>query len=179
MLLSIQALVLCEQPYYNEAGYEKQLGTSEGAHHARRYNEGALLLSLKSMMTTLKHLSSPFEQLTTDHFRAAHRRILRRCHALLALKDAPVAADAAIDASDAAALPPSDEATAATSLIERAAAGTAADAAAGAAAAGAVAAAGLAGILNERPSGGFLHSLARQLAALEKAFEACDRAKQS
>ena len=66
MLLSIQALVLCEQPYYNEAGYEKQLGTSEGAHHARRYNEGALLLSLKSMMTTLKHLSSPFEQLTTD-----------------------------------------------------------------------------------------------------------------
>ena len=174
MLLSIQALVLCEQPYYNEAGYEKQLGTSEGAHHARRYNEGALLLSLKSMMTTLKHLSSPFEQLTTDHFRAAHRRILRRCHALLTLKDAPVAADAAIDASDAAALPPSDEATAATSLIERAAAGTAADAAAGA-----VAAAGLAGILNERPSGGFLHSLARQLAALEKAFEACDRAKQS
>ena len=93
MLLSIQALVLCEQPYYNEAGYEKQLGTSEGAHHARRYNEGALLLSLKSMMTTLKHLSSPFEQLTTDHFRAAHRRILRRCHALLTLKDAPVAAD--------------------------------------------------------------------------------------
>ena len=179
MLLSIQALVLCEQPYYNEAGYEKQLGTSEGAHHARRYNEGALLLSLKSMMTTLKHLSSPFEQLTTDHFRAAHRRILRRCHALLTLKDAPVAADAAIDAYDAAALPPSDEATAATSLIERAAAGTAADAAAGAAAAGAVAAAGLAGILNERPSGGFLHSLARQLAALEKAFEACDRAKQS
>ena len=168
MLLSIQALVLCEQPYYNEAGYEKQLGTSEGAHHARRYNEGALLLSLKSMMTTLKHLSSPFEQLTTDHFRAAHRRILRRCHALLTLKDAPVAADAAIDTSDAAALPPSDEATAATSLIERAAAGTAADAAAG-----------LAGILNERPSGGFLHSLARQLAALEKAFEACDRAKQS
>ena len=179
MLLSIQALVLCEQPYYNEAGYEKQLGTSEGAHHARRYNEGALLLSLKSMMTTLKHLSSPFEQLTTDHFRAAHRRILRRCHALLTLKDAPVAADAAIDASDAAALPPSDEDTAATSLIERAAAGTAADAAAGAAAAGGVAAAGLAGILNERPSGGFLHSLARQLAALEKAFEACDRAKQS
>ena len=112
MLLSIQALVLCEQPYYNEAGYEKQLGTSEGAHHARRYNEGALLLSLKSMMTTLKHLSSPFEQLTTDHFRAAHRRILRRCHALLTLKDAPVAADAAIDTSDAAALPPSDEATA-------------------------------------------------------------------
>ena len=42
-----------------------------------------------------------------------------------------------------------------------------------------MAAAGLAGILNERPSGGFLHSLARQLAALEKAFEACDRAKQS
>ena len=63
MLLSIQALVLCEQPYYNEAGYEKQLGTSEGAHHARRYNEGALLLSLKSMLNTLAAPSSPFEEL--------------------------------------------------------------------------------------------------------------------
>ena len=36
VLVSIQALVLCEMPYFNEAGYEKQQGTSEGAHHARR-----------------------------------------------------------------------------------------------------------------------------------------------
>ena len=34
VLISIQALVLCEQPYYNEAGYDKQLGTNEV--HSRR-----------------------------------------------------------------------------------------------------------------------------------------------
>ena len=77
VLVSIQALVLCERPYFNEAGYEKQLGTSEGAHHARRYNEGALLLSLKSCLNTLKHPTPPFEQLTTLHFRAARRHATR------------------------------------------------------------------------------------------------------
>ena len=27
----VQGLVLCEMPYFNEAGYDKQLGTDEGA----------------------------------------------------------------------------------------------------------------------------------------------------
>ena len=31
VLVSIQGLVLCEMPYFNEAGYEKQLGSEEGA----------------------------------------------------------------------------------------------------------------------------------------------------
>ena len=47
VLVSIQGLVLCEMPYFNEAGYDKQLGTTEGEHHARRYNEGTMLLTLK------------------------------------------------------------------------------------------------------------------------------------
>ena len=114
------------------------------------------------MLTTLKHLSSPFEQITTDHFRAAHRRILRRCESLLQLKDAPPPSDSAAHAADAAAdaagLPAAHDET--VGVV-----------AAGSLAAGGVAAAGLAGILNERPSGGFLHSLARQLAALEKEFD--------
>ena len=45
VLVSIQALVLCEMPYFNEAGYDKQLGTAEGASRARTrgdapYTEG-------------------------------------------------------------------------------------------------------------------------------------------
>lgn len=81
-------------PYFNEAGYEKQLGTDEGAHHARRYNEGALLLSLKSMITTLANLPPPsnFERLTKLHFRLVRERILRRCSLLCALRDAVAAA---------------------------------------------------------------------------------------
>ena len=30
VLLSIQSLVLCAEPYYNEPGYDKQLGSPEG-----------------------------------------------------------------------------------------------------------------------------------------------------
>eukprot|EP00965_Chrysotila_dentata_P173854 5739411-Pleurochrysis_carterae.AAC.1 len=44
VLVSIQALVLCEQPYYNEAGYDKQLGTSEvRASRRAAWDVGALL----------------------------------------------------------------------------------------------------------------------------------------
>ena len=92
VLVSIQALVLCEQPYYNEAGYERQLGTDEGGHHARRYNEGAFLLSLKSMQTSLRYLSPPFEALTRTHFQKARARIVDRCRKLLELKAAHPAA---------------------------------------------------------------------------------------
>ena len=91
VLVSIQGLVLCEMPYFNEAGYDKQLGTDEGAYHARRYNEGALLLSLKAMMTSIKYTSPPFERLTRLHFHTARKRILQRLHKLLELKDSPQA----------------------------------------------------------------------------------------
>jgi len=148
VLVSIQALVLCEQPYYNEAGYEKQQGTNEGAHHARRYNEGALLLSLKSIMNTLKYPTAPFAQLTTLHFRAARRRIVGCCRKLVELK--------------AESPPPSATGT---------------DAEGKAAPDSAVGKAGLAGMLNPMPSLGFLHSLERSLPPLEATFAALDEVR--
>ena len=43
--LSLQGLVLGDaEPYYLEAGYERQRGTEEGARNARRYAESALVL---------------------------------------------------------------------------------------------------------------------------------------
>eukprot|EP00961_Rhodomonas_salina_P231272 3123770-Rhodomonas_salina.1 len=53
-LYGVQGLVLVSEPYYNEAGYEKQLGTKEGAHNSQQYNEATLLLVLQHMMVTLK-----------------------------------------------------------------------------------------------------------------------------
>lgn len=138
--------------------YEKQQGTSEGAHHARRYNEGAMLLSLKSVMNTLRAPSPPFVALTALHFRAARRRIAGRCCKLLELK-----ADA-----DANALTP-----AAAGAAAGAAATSEGGEASKAATAGVVVAeAGLEGVLNTMPSLGFLHSLQRVLPALERALAA-------
>jgi type IV secretory pathway VirB10-like protein len=225
ILLSIQALVLCEMPYFNEAGYDKQLGTVEGAHHARRYNEGALLLTIKAMTTTLQHLSPPFERLTRLHFRTVRRRVLERLHTLLKLKPpdeeppqpqpqlqlqpplppppplppqpsaagtsgavasrTPGTSKAPAVATPATAPEPTPATAAeATHASEGSAAaapirtgrGTGAGGAGGkealpAATTGPVAEAQLCGILNDMPSLGFLHSLARQMAALTTAFD--------
>ena len=184
VLISIQGLVLCEMPYFNEAGYDKQLGTSEGAHHARRYNEGALLLSCKAMMTSLKHLAPPLERLITLHFLSARQRILGRCNKLIELKDSPEAKamltppDAAAGSSGAGG-PGGGGAADGTP-----AAGSTSDASAPAEApdgdgtadgkakvSGPVAEAELAGVLNEMPSLGFLHSLNRQMPALQACLE--------
>jgi ubiquitin-conjugating enzyme E2 O len=54
VLVSLQGLVLNEKPYFNEAGYEKQVGTVEGEKNAVPYNESTYLLSLKSMLYILR-----------------------------------------------------------------------------------------------------------------------------
>jgi ubiquitin-conjugating enzyme E2 O len=54
VLVSLQGLVLNEKPYFNEAGYEKQVGTVEGEKNALPYNENTYLLSLKSMLYILR-----------------------------------------------------------------------------------------------------------------------------
>jgi len=50
VLLSIQALILVPQPYFNEPGFELQRGSVIGEKESRAYNEGAVLKTLKSMI---------------------------------------------------------------------------------------------------------------------------------
>lgn len=54
LLLSLQALVLNEKPYFNEAGYDKFVGKADGEKNSITYNENAFLLSCKSMMYVLR-----------------------------------------------------------------------------------------------------------------------------
>ena len=83
VLVSIQGLVLVADPYYNEAGYEKQMGTLEGRHNSKQYNESTLLLVLKHMIYTLAHPTPPLESLITDQFRKRGASIIRRCERIL------------------------------------------------------------------------------------------------
>ena len=39
----IAGLILVDEPYYNEAGYEKQRGTQHAQENSRMYNEMAIL----------------------------------------------------------------------------------------------------------------------------------------
>ena len=53
LLISLQGLVLNANPYFNEAGYERQIGLPEGEKNSLMYNENAFLLSCKSILYLL------------------------------------------------------------------------------------------------------------------------------
>ncbi|KAG0371329.1 hypothetical protein BC939DRAFT_456985 [Gamsiella multidivaricata] len=62
LLISLQGLVLVPNPYYNEAGFEKFVGTQEAARNSELYNEKVYLLSLKTIQTILNNPPSPFQK---------------------------------------------------------------------------------------------------------------------
>jgi ubiquitin-conjugating enzyme E2 O len=83
VLVSLQGLVLNEKPYFNEAGYEKQVGTVEGEKNAVPYNENTYLLSLKSMLYIMRRPPMHFEDFVKSHFRKRGHYILKACEAYL------------------------------------------------------------------------------------------------
>ncbi|KAI3837442.1 hypothetical protein MKW92_002589 [Papaver armeniacum] len=79
VLLSIQALVLNEKPYFNEPGYEKSAGTGRGEKFAQAYNENTFILSCRTMLYTLKNPPKYFEDYVLGHFRLRGHSILAAC----------------------------------------------------------------------------------------------------
>ncbi|KAM0839044.1 hypothetical protein ACQ4PT_060574 [Festuca glaucescens] len=76
VLVSIQGLVLNDQPYYNEAGYERQVGTPAGRRNA-------YLLTLWIMLYLLRRPPQGFEGFVKDHFGRRGRFVLGTCEAYL------------------------------------------------------------------------------------------------
>lgn len=83
VLVSLQGLVLNSKPYFNEAGYEKQVGTIEGEKNSLPYNENTYLLNLKSMMYLLRRPPMHFESFLKDHFQQRGHYILKACEAYM------------------------------------------------------------------------------------------------
>ncbi|KAM0889689.1 hypothetical protein ACQ4PT_027611 [Festuca glaucescens] len=83
VLVSIQGLVLNDQPYYNEAGYERQVGTPAGRRNALPYRENAYLLTLRTMLYLLRRPPQGFEVFVKDHFGRRGRFVLGTCEAYL------------------------------------------------------------------------------------------------
>ncbi|KAG8385553.1 hypothetical protein BUALT_Bualt03G0057200 [Buddleja alternifolia] len=81
VLLSLQALVLNEKPYFNEAGYDTQIGKAGGEKNSISYNENAFLVSCRSMLYLLRKPPKHFEALVDEHFRRRWRDILMACKA--------------------------------------------------------------------------------------------------
>ncbi|KAI3936281.1 hypothetical protein MKW92_015589 [Papaver armeniacum] len=68
VLLSLQALVLNERPYFNEAGYDSQIGMTDGEKNSITYNENVF-------SSFLQH----FEAFVDEHFRHCSHSILQAC----------------------------------------------------------------------------------------------------
>ncbi|WOK95681.1 putative ubiquitin-conjugating enzyme E2 24 isoform X2 [Canna indica] len=83
VLLSLQALVLNDKPYFNEAGYDEEIGKVEGEKNSITYNENAFLQSCKSMLYTLRRPPMHFEALVEEHFAERGHHILNACKAYL------------------------------------------------------------------------------------------------
>ncbi|KAK9085277.1 hypothetical protein Sjap_025688 [Stephania japonica] len=83
VLLSIQALVLNEKPYFNEPGYELQAGGKFGEASSKNYNEETFILSCKTMLYTLRRPPKHFEVFVAGHFRIHAYAIMEACEAYI------------------------------------------------------------------------------------------------
>ncbi|XP_063962161.1 (E3-independent) E2 ubiquitin-conjugating enzyme-like [Lytechinus pictus] len=85
LLVSVQGLILVNEPYYNEAGYDKHRGTRESIENCRMYNEMALVKFVQSMT---KMVSSPpflFKEETLLFLKKHSARLIRRLESWLDL----------------------------------------------------------------------------------------------
>lgn len=83
VLVSLQGLVLNSKPYFNEAGYDKQVGTAEGEKNSLSYNENTYLLNCKTMMYLMRKPPKDFEMLIREHFRRRGYYVLKACDAYM------------------------------------------------------------------------------------------------
>ncbi|KAI3718458.1 hypothetical protein L6452_19330 [Arctium lappa] len=79
VLVSIQALILNANPFFNEPGYDNMYPGAEGERKSKAYNEDIFILSLKTMMYTLRRPPKHFEELVGGHFRSRAHSILLAC----------------------------------------------------------------------------------------------------
>ncbi|WOK91481.1 ubiquitin-conjugating enzyme E2 38 [Canna indica] len=83
VVVSIQALVLNEKPYFNEPDYRSLANTPFGEQRSLKYNERAFILSCKTMLFSLRKPPKHFEELVVGHFLKHGQSILIACRAYM------------------------------------------------------------------------------------------------
>ncbi|XP_076922698.1 putative ubiquitin-conjugating enzyme E2 38 isoform X1 [Bidens hawaiensis] len=83
VLVSIQALILNDKPFFNEPGYDNMYPGTVGDKKSKSYNEDIFILSLKTMIYTLRRPPKYFEELVVGHFCSRAHVILSACRAYM------------------------------------------------------------------------------------------------
>lgn len=77
VLVSIQSLILVPDPYFNEPGFEQEIGTDSGKKHSDDYNEDVCYNNMKyAMISQLQNPPPEFADVIKSHFYWKKQRIL-------------------------------------------------------------------------------------------------------
>lgn len=77
VIISIQSLIMVEDPYFNEPGYEKSMHTTSGKAKAFDYKDERRYQNLRvSILNQLKNPPEGFEEFTINHFKYKKDEIL-------------------------------------------------------------------------------------------------------
>lgn len=80
VLISIQSLIFNDQPYFNEPGWERSMGTKDGDKESRIYNYQIRLNTMKwAILEQLKNPNKNFEKMIKKHFFLKKDIILKEC----------------------------------------------------------------------------------------------------
>eukprot|EP01129_Flabellula_baltica_P006443 TRINITY_DN240_c0_g4_i1.p1 TRINITY_DN240_c0_g4~~TRINITY_DN240_c0_g4_i1.p1 ORF type:complete len:867 (+),score=232.37 TRINITY_DN240_c0_g4_i1:20-2620(+) len=79
VLVSIQSLIMVPDPYFNEPGYERSMGTPSGDKANKDYNanirEGTLRIA---MLDQLKHPKYGYEDIIRTHFKLQKKKLIKQ-----------------------------------------------------------------------------------------------------
>jgi len=79
VMISIQSLILVEQPYFNEPGWEREMHTPKGKLNSDNYNEEKEPHTINlAMISMLKNPPNGFEEVVCNHFRMKRDEIINR-----------------------------------------------------------------------------------------------------
>lgn len=78
VIVSIQGLILVSEPYFNEAGFEKQKGSQQGRENSRMYNEMVMLKLVQAQTKLLQHPPPVFQDIIITHFKKHAEKLLKR-----------------------------------------------------------------------------------------------------
>lgn len=78
LIVSIQGLILVSEPYYNEAGYEKQVESQQGCENSRTYNELVILKLVQALTVLLISPPEVFRNEILSHFALNGQRFCER-----------------------------------------------------------------------------------------------------
>lgn len=77
IMVSIQSLIMVEEPYFNEPSYETHRGTEVGQRQSQMYSARIQLGTLQyAVLAMLRDPPAEFEDVVENHFRLVHRRLL-------------------------------------------------------------------------------------------------------